>query len=183
MKPKLHNQLVLIILFIVFVTPTILGVLLYSHPQWLQQKTINQGHLLTPAIPLTALETAPPAWRMVVWSPTACEATCITQLEELMRIRLALGRQFYHVRITLLQTTAQASTALNALPIERLVLNAADQQALHAFNDMTWFIADRQRTLILQYPATQAAEAIFHDIKHLLSINQTSEPAHVFNNN
>ena len=108
---------------------------------------------------------------------------CTLQLEQLTRVRLALGRQFYHVRVTLLQPAANQSTTLNTLPVEQLTLDPADAQALQAFPDLTWFIADPQHALILNYPQPQTGEAIFHDLKHLLSINQTSEPAHVFKTN
>ncbi len=180
MKPNFHNSLILSLLFAVFVAPTLLGIFIFRHPQWLSVNTTNQGQLLRPAIHLHALEQTH-TWRIVLWSPTPSESTCITQLDQLTRVRLALGRHFYQTRVSLLSPTPIKTQVLSQLvatqSIELLTPTAADQHALEAFNAPTFFIADPNHAFILHYPMQSDLSAIFHDLKHLLSINPKSEPA------
>jgi len=166
MKVNLRNQFILVLLLVIFITPTLLGTLLYCYPQWLKANTTNQGQLLAPPISLQALEQSE-KWQIVLWSPTVCQQACSKQLKQLTQVALALGRQFYQVQITLLQPP----------------LSAADQNALHTYTTPTLFIADPNHSLILTYPAHNSSEALFHDLKHLLSINPNREQAHVFPSN
>ncbi|OYV53809.1 MAG: hypothetical protein B7X00_01830 [Legionella sp. 21-45-4] len=102
MNQRINNKLILILLLLIFATPTVVGILLYKNPAWLPTKTTNQGQFLTPPVSITVPKSSTPSWSIVLWDRKPCKTACVNQLRALRQLRLALGRQFYNVHITLL---------------------------------------------------------------------------------
>ena len=162
MKFNLPKSWILILLFILFMAPTVLGIVLYQHPRWLPQKTTNQGRFLTPAVNLP-IRLNKATWYLVFWSPTRCESTCQAQLAQLARVRLALGRQYYQVHLALMLPKDYASAALRSAlneSIELTLVEPTEQQALAAFPQATVFIADPQHAAILEYSPHHASSKL-----------------------
>ena len=93
MKILNRNSFVLLLLAILFVAPGIVAYFVYTHPQWLGMATTNKGELIKSPQILDKLGSEK-KWRLIVWSPEGCDATCIQQVDKLARIRLALGRHY-----------------------------------------------------------------------------------------
>ena len=206
MKIFRYNYIVLFILGAVFAAPGIAAYLFYLHPQWLSSTTTNKGVFLDPPVLLAhrderdgalhpkALDfdahntgkhavtakvldvSAGPKWRLVLWSPTACEQRCLDQLDKLARIRLALGRHLYEVEPQLL-------IADNAEPLSPGLVSALQEQDIHVLrfpieaqkrvpvlkSRLEIFIANPDNYLVLAYLPTVKPGDIFHDIKQLLN--------------
>ena len=179
MKSKKHNQLILLFLSLLFIAPGLSAYLFYMNPQWLQGKTINKGHFLNPARPLKIFHD--PKWRIVFWSPKGCDAVCIKQLDQLARVRLALGRRFYNVDLWLIQPEGMRSLTKGTLAlmkeydIRSQTLNPNDPKVRAIISEpRSTFIVDPTGYLILEYKDHSKPDDIFHDIKHLLISSEAS---------
>jgi len=168
----LAKQRILILLTLLFLTPGVLAWLTFKHPEWLQEKSKNQGAFVSPPILLPALGEKS-KWALMLWEPEKCAKMCKMTMEKLAKIRLALGRRLYEVELQLVQNPA-ASTLSSAFQA-RLREQDVKWTTLSAPNLLlskprTIYIADREHRLILVYPADAPPEAIFQDLSHLLTV-------------
>ena len=166
-----------------FLAPGISAYLFYTHPYWLGGVTTNKGIFLDPPVLLPPLErqgsVASLKWRLVLWSPSACEASCIAQLDKLARIRLALGRRLYEVVPELL-------LGANAPPLSSAMVDALREQDIHSLklaagdgermpvlkHQLQIFIANPDNYLVLAYQPMVKPDDIFNDIKQLLTTTE-----------
>jgi hypothetical protein len=179
MKSKKHNRLILLFLSLLFIAPGLSAYLFYMHPQWLHGKTINKGHFLNPARPLKIFHDQ--KWRIVLWSPKGCEAECIKQLDQLARVRLALGRRFYNVELWAMQPedapslTQKTLASMKEYDIRSQALNPKDPKVKAIISQpASTFIVNPTGYLILEYNDNSKPDDIFHDIKHLLVSSEAS---------
>lgn len=178
MKIVQRNYMVLLLLSLLFAAPGLSAYLFYKHPVWLGDAKTNKGVLLNPPLLLT-LKNAPTArhkWQLVLWSPYACKKSCIRQLDQLARIRLALGRRLYEVDARLLMGAnalplpKQLENVLHAQDIHVEKLSERDHQILFGLqHHQAIFIANPDAYLVLSYPAVVNSDDIYRDIKKLLT--------------
>lgn len=177
MKLNRSNKIILWVLCLLFIAPGLSAYLFYMNPQWLQGKTINKGHFVQPVEQLAIFSNSA-KWRIVLWSANGCDKTCFTRLDELARMRLALGRRLYQVELWLIMGEHAPQ------------LSKAEQQQIHNYNieskmialppkafahhNLTTFIVTPSNDLILQYSAQSPLKDIFHDMKHLLTSSEAS---------
>lgn len=175
MKLVRRNYFVLILLGLLFAMPGISAYFFYLHPSWLGNTTTNKGKLLNPPI-LLGHSKPNSKWRLVLWSPHACQQECIAELDKLARIRLALGRHLYKVAPQLLLNS-------EAPPLPEALVNALHQQDIDTMrlsqdernkmrilrNQLKIFIVNPDAYLVLAYKPTVKPEDIFHDLKHLVT--------------
>ncbi|OCH98327.1 hypothetical protein A8135_12285 [Legionella jamestowniensis] len=179
MKMTKRKSLILLMLVVVFAAPGIAAYLFFTHPQWLGTSTTNRGMLLTPAVQFVDMEEKN-KWRLILWSPNTCSKRCHEQLDKLARIRLALGRHLYQVELWLItgEQTSLPASLLNLLKDEDIKirqLSSHEQQQFKILqSEPQVFIANPADYLILTYALNAKSEAIFHDIKHLLSVEKTN---------
>ena len=101
MKPIRHNYVVLLLLILLFALPGLTAYFFYFNPQWLGTTTTNKGAFLNPPLLVPSLG-GHSKWRLVLWSPVTCETSCLEHMDQLARVRLALGRRLYDVEASLL---------------------------------------------------------------------------------
>ncbi|WED43591.1 hypothetical protein [Legionella cardiaca] len=172
-----RNSLILLLLMLVFAAPGSIAYLCYTHPQWLGTATTNRGALLTPPVQFVKMN-ANGKWRLILWNPGNCSKRCLQQLDKLARIRLALGRRLYDVEQWLIvdnKTTTLPPSLMNLLKeqdIRMLRLPEAYTQPKVLTTESQVFIANPSDYLILKYALDAKSDAIFHDIKHLLSVER-----------
>jgi hypothetical protein len=113
---------------------------------------------------------------MVLINPSACDKTCLAQLDTLARARLALGRQLYNVDLWLIFDS-------NASPLSQDELVVLKEKDIHVAQtsfatkemqaivsgDFRIFIATPEKYLILGYQDQANPEDIYKDLKRLLS--------------
>lgn len=175
MKNKYRSYIILLLLALVFAAPGLSAYVFYFHPQWLSEQTINRGQLLSPPILLKQLG-ADSKWRLAMLSTASCDNACNKQLDQLARIRVALGRRLYEVELTLLldanaaPISAAFAAALHEQGFSVARLSATESKALASLsNQPTLFIANPDHYLVLAYPMSAESDDLFHDIKHLLT--------------
>lgn len=175
MKILQSRFIVMFFLIIIFIAPSVLAYLYYRHPTWLSSPSTNRGELVTPPYQLQNISQSQ-RWRLLFWSPSTCDATCIQRLNALARIRLALGRRLYQVQACVLLPDKKTSFRLKDTKIlqedDICVLKLpeqaqADRSALG--DNPMFFIVNPDGFFILKYPADMQADDLFHDIKHLLT--------------
>ena len=170
-----RRYVVLLLLVFLFAAPGLSAYFLYFHPQWLSSTTTNKGQLLNPPVLLGQLSTNS-KWHLVLWSPAACEETCIEQLDKLARIRLALGRRLYDVDLSLLlgsnakPMAAEQANMRQLQDVSVVTLSPEETQALYSLHPHSQlFVANPEQYLVLAYSVNAASDDLFHDIKLLLT--------------
>ncbi len=171
-----HKPAILAFLFLLFTLPGCLALLIYQYPQWLGSSTINNGQFISPMIKLDSLNEQS-QWHLLLISDKACEAQCLTLLDKLARVRLALGRLSREVDLRLMvsekamlpstlirrqmKEVAMTSQVLSSTDIERLMSRDYRQGV---------FIVDPRGYLVLFYPLEAKQKGIYNDLKHLIKV-------------
>lgn len=175
MNPTRRYYVILLLLVFLFSAPGLTAYFLYFHPHWLSGATTNKGQFIRPPIRVNALR-ADSKWRLIIWNPVACDASCISQLDKLARIRVALGRRLYDVDATLMQgaqaasLSSQANTFIQTNGMSQVTLPETESTRLsQLYPHPQLLIADPNRYLVLVYPVTAAPDDLFRDIKQLLN--------------
>lgn len=184
-----RQTVILLVLAVVFFAPGLAAVYFYQHPQLLGGHSTNKGAFLEPPflVPLlqkkptsTKLTESMPKWYLVLWFPDTCDQTCMSHVEKLARVRLALGRRYYEVSEVLLRSESSPplSTQLQAkLQQQRIRVLHLSSDASAALSSQSRgqpiFIANPEGFLVLSYAVTSESDDIYHDLKQLLTTTQT----------
>ena len=175
-----RNTVILCLLGVLFLAPGFAALYFFKHPEWLSRHTTNKGQFVDPPLLIPSLRNASNKWHLLLWSPNDCREGCVRPVEQLARIRLALGRHFYEVNQMLL-----IGDRSNSLP-ERLMeilhrhgvdvdhLPLIEEQALldHS-RQMRFFIANPDGFLVLSYAVTAQPDDVYRDLKQLLTTTHT----------
>lgn len=174
-----RHSIVLMALVILFAAPGLFAYVFFHHPSWLGAAPTNRGVFLNPPGILTSMDQSK-KWRLVFWSPIACDNACMRRMDELARIRLALGRRLYHVDTYLVldaETVAEAVPSLSDAELKILhdqdshvlILPAHDQaDRLVLGKQPAIYIVSPDNYVILMYSMTSQPDDIFQDIKQLV---------------
>lgn len=190
MKKVSRHSLILSLLMLVFLAPGLAAFYFYKHPSWLGEATINKGEFVRPAISIKSLTTLKGTsnpinkkenkqnWYLVLWSPKGCDEACHQSLEQLARVRLALGRYYYEVGEALLLGEASIEPSMSSQWPSRVgeivpLSNNEERVLLALSNESRIFIADSSGYFIFSYDVTAQSDDIYHDLKHLLTTTQT----------
>ncbi|QLZ70203.1 hypothetical protein FOLKNPGA_03008 [Legionella sp. PC1000] len=178
MRKQVSKYYILLLLVIIFVAPGVAAYLFYQHPSWLGSSRVNKGDLLNPPVKLSVLDEKP-KWRIIFWSPAACDQICMKKLDVLARIRLALGRKLYQVDQWLLISDKSPSLSqeqkafLKEVDFKVAKLSAADLITKDALlSKAKVFIADPGNYLILSYASQANPEDVYKDLKLLLNATE-----------
>ncbi|MCE3044399.1 hypothetical protein [Legionella sp. 16cNR16C] len=167
------KNLVLYLLALLFIAPGVAAYLFFTHPQWLRAQATNKGNLLVPAV---SVELANPKskWQLVFWNPGVCEQACLSQLDKLGRIRLALGRHLYEVEEVLILPPGVKLSPEVAQLLQEQDMHYQNLSASKLPSSAQVYIANPDKFLILSYsPAAKPAD-IYKDLKHLLNAGKQS---------
>ena len=190
MKLLSRHAVMLLLLALLFFAPGLTAVYFYQYPHWLSGHSTNKGDFVNPPLLISSLLIKQPSstklmanmpkWHVVLWRPDACDEACVTVLEQLARVRLALGRRYYEVDEVLLMSdsskplSSQFKAKLQEHTIEVAYLPQTESMALSTESPrQRIFIANPQGFLVLSYAVTAESEDIYHDLKQLLMTTQT----------
>ena len=113
MKTQTKNRLVLIVVLLLFAAPLLIALVL-NRQGWYPQNTRNSGTLVEPpysvvTAPVMLADGSKLVWNNAQWQWTLlalpgahCETQCRTRLDEVLRLRLTLGRNAQRLRIVYL---------------------------------------------------------------------------------
>lgn len=159
----------LLILGLIFILPGIFAVFFYTYPELLGSTTTNRGKLITPK--LLAVKSEQDKWRLILWQNSNCDAACMDLLENLAKVRLALGRRLYNTELILLSREKISASIVNTLKEHDILvddsLNTSDIYNLSPENKI--YFQDSNGYLILEYNKDLNLKDLLHDMKHLLS--------------
>lgn len=184
-----RQTVMMLLLAVLFFAPGLAALYFYQNPQLLGGHSTNKGDFLHPPLLMASLVKPPastgitanmPKWSVVLWRPEGCDASCMVQLDQLARVRLALGRRYYEVDEVLLMpatSTSVSSETKAKLQEQRIAvdsLSPADATTLLAQSpQQRIFIANPQGFLVLSYAVTAESDDVYHDLKQLLMTTQT----------
>lgn len=169
----------LLVLVGIFIAPGLIAYEYYVHRS-LATPTTNQGRILRPP-PLLTLPFSGARWRMVLWQPQACSYVCERELDHLARVRLALGRRLYNVDVVLLLASndplvqwqhdhASLVARMQEHDLSTLMVSKDNLEMSAAFgNKAGVYLVNPQKYAVLSYPEIDFSDALFHDLKHILS--------------
>lgn len=167
----MKRTMIICLLILVFAAPGIAAYIAYTHPNW-WAKTTNHGQLLQPP-PLLHQASMSAKWQLMYWGGDGCDLACRNRLDDLARIRLALGRRLYHVDLILAMHESASDLSdvvrhqLQQVDGRTLMMNVADARVLGTAPAI--YIVNGAHYVILAYPATQPNDDIFQDLKKMVS--------------
>lgn len=177
MNHWLQKKKTLILLCFVFMAPGILAFVFYNYPHLLRGMPTNRGKLIQPPIKITLPEVAltTDKWHVLVWCHEGCDSQCLTILDEMARVRLALGRRLYQVDLWLLENQNQprcASSTLKTLS-QVAVHHAVVSPNIMLFQAQTKiYLMDPNHFVVLEYQPRGKPSDVFQDLKHLLNTQE-----------
>jgi hypothetical protein len=158
-----RNNILLVILILVFIAPGLFAYLFFAHPNWMPAALTNKGRLQTASQTLSFLPKSS-HWHLLLSYPKACDKTCQQKLQALAKVRLALGRKLYQVTLcVLIPKRVEAEKAfLTELQEKDICLYRLPGNNL-AMAPEIW-LATPQRELLLRYAFMAPVKDVFQDI-------------------
>lgn len=178
MTKQLTKFNLLLILALLFAAPGISAYFFYKHPDLLGSSRVNKGTLLNPPFLLNGLDKST-KWRLILWSPTGCSDLCMKQLDQLARVRLAMGRKLYQVELWLiLGDKAPAMDDQTQALLDKEDFHIVQSSTASTINlsvlttKAQLFIANPDNYVILSYLPKANPEDIYKDLKLLLNSSE-----------
>jgi hypothetical protein len=178
-KTQNKNRLVLIAVLLLFAAPLLIAYLLNTQG-WHPQNTRNSGILVEPPLPVmadavTIAGGAKLVWRNPQWQWTLlalpgprCETQCRTRLDEVLRMRLTLGRNAERLRIVYLgpELPMDASTA-GALMSGHDDADTFAQYRAKGDDALALVLVDPNGLLMMRYPDGYSALGVRSDLQRV----------------
>jgi len=178
MNKRNRNRLVLIALLLLFAAPLLIAFLL-NREGWRPQHTRNSGALVEPPLDVTSSavtlsDGSRLAWRDAQWHWTLlalpgaqCASECRTRLDEVLRMRLTLGRNAERLRIVYLGPPLPADYVRTRAPLLAGTDVAGAFTGDHAQGDdaLALAIVDPNGLLMLRYASGYSAQGLRSDIQ------------------
>lgn len=163
---------ILSVLFLVFSLPPLAAWWFYQHPsRWLSSK-LNHGHLVNPPVQMKTLA-QPHVWQLIYLSKQNCDSACQNKLEQLAKIRLALGRHMVGLGMVLLAPEPRRPLLkrLQDMDVRWVKMNERYLQELSNTpspnqQDSFWLM-DSSGWLVMTYPQDARPKAMYADLKRL----------------
>ncbi len=192
-----RHSIVLMAMVILFAAPGLFAYVFFHHPTWLGGSSTNRGVLLNPPRILTSLDQTK-KWRLILWNPRdrtvsmdhsdkpggaekgmkqlACDNECMRHMDDLARVRLALGRRLYHVDTYLILDESVSPLPRAELNVLRdqdshvLILSAHDRSDRMILGKKpAIYIVSPDNYVILRYSMVSQPDDVFHDMKQLVN--------------
>lgn len=165
---------VLVCLLILFLSPGLLAIYAYQHPEQVASSFTNEGELIKPPIWVPFWEESK-QWHLLIFITEPCDNTCFKLLDQVARVRLALGRRLYQVDLDLWlapsvsHLTQQSKKILDSVGIHYKKLTCEDDILLSKLpkNSKIYLVAPEGH-IMMQYSLQIAPRALFHDMKTVL---------------
>lgn len=158
------------LLLCLFTAPGMIAYIVYLHPGWISART-NHGQLLQPAPELAHLPRGE-KWQLLYWTPQTCAQDCLQRLDDLAKLRLALGRRLYAVDLVLATQSPRNSvsqTAQNLLEeIDAHWAQLSDKEADILGYQPAIYLVNPKGYVILAYAKDQPVKDIFQDLQKMV---------------
>ena len=179
MNTQTKNRLVLIIVVLLFAAPLLIAYALNTKG-WHPQNTRNSGTLVDPPLsvvtaPVTLAGSVPLEWRNAQWQwtllalpGTRCEMQCRTRLDEVLRMRVTLGRNAERLRIVYLWP----EVTLNSFVAGALLLGHDDADTFAKYraqgdDSLALALVDPNGLLMMHYADGYSAMGVRSDVQRV----------------
>lgn len=173
-KNSLKKYRSLLLLVVLFLLPLVAAYFIFSKPLLLLKlSTTNYGQW-APQLTWRLHNEKVRPWQLVLWNDGACDEVCMQKLDQLARIRLAMGRKLYELDLVLVIpegiVVSDAKRLLlkdnniryQYLPREEILVWQKDFQK----QPIVLFTPEHQA--ILMYPTAFESKKMFHDLQILI---------------
>ncbi|HZP66800.1 MAG TPA: hypothetical protein VFB32_10860 [Rudaea sp.] len=181
MNPRTKNRLYLLLIVAAFAIPMALAFVL-RFEGWHPVKTRNSGDLVEPprdvsAVPVTLADGSKLVWRDPAWQWTLlalpgaqCAAVCRERLDEILRMRLTLGRNAERLRVVYLGPALPADFIAARTP---LLAGSDDSGAFSGDrakdgDDLALALVDPNGALMMRYGQGYDARGLREDVVKVL---------------
>jgi hypothetical protein len=168
------RRLTLICLIAVFMLPMLGAYFFKKHPSWLgANQTTNYGTWVKAKIIWSKRSNQRP-WKLVYWHPNPCDDQCFATLNQLAKIRLAMGRKLYDLDIFLYtnEKNELKSQDLESMQKQDLSLAYANQQQgsiwKSAFSQESIVLVSPENQVLMMYPQDFIAKKMYNDLQRLI---------------
>lgn len=180
MTPKNKNRLILLAVLLLFAAPMTVAFLL-NVSGWHPQKTRNSGTLIEPsrdvsAVPVTLGDGTALVWRDPQWQWTLlalpgvqCAQACRERLDEVLRMRLTLGRNASRLRVVYLGPPLPAEVLAARAPLlsGNDVSGAFKELHARAEDGLALALVDPNGRLMMRYAEGYPALGLRDDIQRV----------------
>lgn len=186
-RSNLQTLKLFLLMGAIFLAPFVTAWFLYFYTDHQLFGTTNKGQLLTPAfsvarLAVTDYQGTPELnkdnkWIIVYWQRD-CQAHCLAVLDQLSRVRLALGKEMSRTRAwvvteTKLPPTVKETVAdINTLAMSPLLVDTSKAEMQRVDSGYPILLVDPNGNVIMRYAEDAVPKAIHSDLKHLLKISK-----------
>lgn len=158
------------LLLFLFAAPGTIAYIVYLHPEWISSRT-NHGQLLQPP-PILQQMSQSEKWQLLYWTPQACTQDCLQRMDDLAKLRLALGRRLYYVDLVLASQTARSTASQTTQNLLETVdghwAQLAGKEAEILGSQPAIYLVNPQGYVILAYSSDQSLKDIFQDLQKMV---------------
>jgi hypothetical protein len=174
MNSKLTKYWILLLLTSIFILPIGFAWLLHGHPRWIQSLSTNHGQLKKVSHQLK-LKLKEKKWSIVAWYPKGCDKLCENKMDELHRVRLALGRLYEQVDCILVQDQradglkAPLKEVFKKNKIQMIVIDSANKLEFLSNQQPQILLVDPREWVILTYSQNVNPMDVLFDMRRLIA--------------
>ncbi|MDQ8038884.1 MAG: hypothetical protein REH83_00585 [Rickettsiella sp.] len=173
---KLNIYFNLGLLIFIFIGPLIFAIGLYlKTPQWLKQKTLNNGIFISPPIDFDKLKKkiifkskSLRRWQVFYLTNKECKKACRQRLYILHQIITALGKNSWKLNPALIQVDPSATVYNNLFDSYSISVKEYQRVFVNKKMYSGYYLIDTQGKIILYYPTDTPGEDLYKDLLHLL---------------
>lgn len=163
------------ILIILFSLPWVGAYYLNHHSSWLKQlSTTNYGRWVSPAVVWNIGEHHARPWQLVLWMPKGCDQSCLDNLNQLAKVRLAMGRKVYLLDVGVVLPGSQPLSETRLKDCQTLDIRVNyidDEQAAiwrNRFVNHPIILFSPEHQSLLMYSLHPDSKKLYHDLQQLI---------------
>ena len=173
-KNRLKKYRSLLFLIVLFSLPMVAAYYIFSQPMLLRKlSTTNHGQW-APEVSWQLHKDKARPWQLVLWNDGPCEQVCMHKLDQLARIRLAMGRKLYELDLILVipegmvvSDAQRAQLKENNIYYQYLPLEEVSVWG-KKFQKQPIVLFSPQHQAILMYSTALEPKKMFHDLQVLI---------------
>lgn len=173
-KFKMKKKGIIWLLVLVFSLPMFVAYKLAQHPEWLGSiNTTNYGQWVKNNVMWKAAVPNKRPWQLVYWVKDSCNKECLDSINQLAKIRLAMGRKLYQMNIWLMVPNHVQLSAkeIKNFQNQDILIAYADQKTQKqwsSFRDNPIVLFTPENKALLKYEANFNAKKMYHDLQLLI---------------
>ena len=173
-KMNSKRKYIMWLLVFIFSLPMFIAYQLAQHPDWLgTANTTNYGVWVKPKVMWKNKALNERDWQLVYWHNGICDKACFNTLNQLAKIRLAMGRKLYQMTIWLMipndvTLTSKEIKSLQEQDIQLAYADNAIQDEWQLFASHPIVLFTPEKHALLMYESNPNSKKMYHDFQLLI---------------